>query len=175
MPRRSEAQARWHLNEPVAAGAPLSMRANVGLVYLPQEDRRPRSQEGAPTCLVGPRRRLASTSCRDPTQSTAQSLGHDPRHVLARQPRLVVGEGDDTFSPRAGHARDVRAPEHSPRAERVVDRVIAVLQADEGKPIRHVLWAPVVLIATFGCFASASTCGRLANAASSRLPLRTPK
>ena len=32
MPRRSEAQARWHLNEPVAAGAPLSMRANVGLV-----------------------------------------------------------------------------------------------------------------------------------------------
>src|SRR5262245_55117840 len=66
-----------------------------------------------------------------PAQPVADRAAHDQLEVAALEPRQLLGEQRHTLAPRAGHARDVRAPEESRGAERVIEPVEIVVDVRE--------------------------------------------
>src|SRR5262245_32856799 len=62
-----------------------------------------------------------------PSQPVTDSLAHDQFEVAALQPGQLFGEQRDAPTPRAGHARDVGAPEPPRGAESVVEAVQIVV------------------------------------------------
>src|SRR5262250_2841773 len=65
-----------------------------------------------------------------PADPVTQRTAHDQLLVALGEPGQL-GEMGDAVLPRAWHAGDVGAPEHALRAERVVDRPVASVQAAE--------------------------------------------
>src|ERR1700730_13179456 len=66
-----------------------------------------------------------------PADPVAQGLPHDEVEVAALQPRQLLGEQGHALPPRARHAGDVRAPEHSLGTERVETAMQVRMQAAE--------------------------------------------
>src|SRR5262245_51092868 len=66
-----------------------------------------------------------------PAQPVTDRAAHDQLEVAALEPRQLLGEQRHALTPRAGHARDVRAPEEARGAERVVEPVQIVVDVRE--------------------------------------------
>src|SRR2546430_17676272 len=62
-----------------------------------------------------------------PSQPVTDSPAHDQFEVAALQPGQLFGEQRHALTPRARHARDVRAPEPARGAEGVVEAVQIVV------------------------------------------------
>src|SRR5215467_3876308 len=66
-----------------------------------------------------------------PIQPVTDRTAHHQLEVAALEPRQLLGEQRDALAPRARHARDVRAPEESCGAERVVKPVQIVVDVQK--------------------------------------------
>jgi hypothetical protein len=61
------------------------------------------------------------SGCPVPAPPGTERLSHDEPLVLFAEPRQLLGEHRHALAPGTGHLGDVRAPEHSVGAERIVD------------------------------------------------------
>src|SRR5262245_59103609 len=66
-----------------------------------------------------------------PLEPVTDRLAHDQLEVAALQPGQLFREQRDALTPRAGHARDVGAPEPARGAEGVVEAVQVVVDVAE--------------------------------------------
>src|SRR5437867_8960059 len=66
-----------------------------------------------------------------PSQPVTDSPAHDQFEVAALQPGQLFGEQRHALTPRARHARDVRAPEPARGAEGVVEAVENVVDVEK--------------------------------------------
>src|SRR5512143_3926706 len=70
---------------------------------------------------------LMSSLLACPSQPVTDGPAHDQLEVAALQPGQLFGEQRHALTPRAGHARDVGAPEPARGAEGVVEAVQVVV------------------------------------------------
>ena len=56
-----------------------------------------------------------------PAPPGAERITHDEFEVMSFEPRQFLGEHRHALAPGAGHLRNVRAPEHTARTERIGD------------------------------------------------------
>src|SRR4051794_28395813 len=66
-----------------------------------------------------------------PADPIAHSLAHDQFEIAALQPGQLLGEHGHALPPGTGHPRDVGAPEHPIRTERVENAVQVLVEAAE--------------------------------------------
>src|SRR6186713_33156 len=66
-----------------------------------------------------------------PADPVANGTAHDELEITTAEPRQLFGEQRHALAPRAGHARDVGAPEPALGAERVVEPMQVVVDIAE--------------------------------------------
>src|SRR5712691_3413048 len=71
-----------------------------------------------------------------PADPVANGAAHDELEITPAEPRQLFGEQRHALAPRAGHARDVGAPEPARGAEGVIE--LAQLVVDVAKRVRLV-------------------------------------
>ena len=95
-----------------------------------------------------------------PAKPIAKGTTHDQLLVLLRQPDQLLGEHGRALAPGAGHADDIGPPEHSLRAEGVVDLLKVAVDVAKRVRVSGMASALDALTATFGYMARASNSER---------------
>src|SRR6266540_3689428 len=106
---------------------------------------------------------LMSSLLSFPPQPVTDGPAHDQFEVAALQPGQLFREQRHALTPRAGHARDVGAPEPARGAEGVVETVQIVVDVAKWVWLIGVARRAGRLHRDVGYFASASTSARFAH------------